>query len=71
MSDAQPGRTRRADGPDVLPLEELLRLLTASQEPLAAALGSATPDDLDRVRFALTYRPWETGQPNRLFKPKT
>ena len=38
-----------ADGPGVLPLEELLRLLTASQEALAAALASATPETLARI----------------------
>ena len=38
----------------MLPLEELLRLLAASQEPLAAALGRATPDDLARE--------WQVGQ---------
>jgi uncharacterized damage-inducible protein DinB len=43
-----------SDDPDVLPLEELLRLLIASQEPLAAALSSATPDDLARE--------WQVGQ---------
>ncbi len=37
-----------ADGPGVLPLEELLRLLAASQEALAAALAAATPADLAR-----------------------
>jgi hypothetical protein len=36
------------DGPGVLPLEELLRLLAASQEALAAALAHATPEDLAR-----------------------
>ncbi len=36
------------DGPGVLPLEELLRLLAASQAPLAAALNQATPADLAR-----------------------
>jgi uncharacterized damage-inducible protein DinB len=43
-----------ADGPDVLPLAELLRLLAASQEPLAAALGHATAGDLARA--------WQVGQ---------
>ena len=28
------------------------------------------PPLLDRVRFALGYRPWEAGRPNRLFEPK-
>ena len=28
------------------------------------------PPLLDRVRYALSYRPWATGQPNRLFEPK-
>jgi hypothetical protein len=37
-----------ADGPDVLPLEELLRRLAVSQEALAAALAAATPESLAR-----------------------
>jgi len=37
-----------ADDAGALPLDELLRLLVASQEALAAALGRATPDDLAR-----------------------
>lgn len=28
------------------------------------------PPLAERVRFAMTYRPWETGQPNRLYRPK-
>lgn len=36
------------EGPGVLPLEELLRLLAASQAPLTAALSQATADDLAR-----------------------
>ena len=37
-----------ADDASALPLNELLRLLAASQEALAAALGRATPEDLAR-----------------------
>ncbi len=29
------------------------------------------PPLLERVRYALTYRPWEEGKPNRLYKPKS
>jgi Zn-dependent protease with chaperone function len=28
------------------------------------------PPLLDRVRFALDYRPWTEGRPNRLYQPK-
>jgi len=37
-----------ADDAGALPLDELLRLLAASQEALAAALSRATPEDLAR-----------------------
>ena len=37
-----------ADDAGALPLDALLRLLAASQEALAAALGRATPEDLAR-----------------------
>ena len=28
------------------------------------------PPPIERIRFALTYRPWETGEPNRAFRPR-
>ena len=28
------------------------------------------PPVIERVRFAMTYRPWETGRPNRYFRPR-
>jgi Zn-dependent protease with chaperone function len=28
------------------------------------------PPLAERVRYAIEYRPWESGQPNRKFKPK-
>ena len=37
-----------ADGPDVLPMEVLLKQLVASQEIVAAALAALTPEDLAR-----------------------
>jgi hypothetical protein len=53
-----------ADGPDVLPLEGLLRLLTVTQEPLAAALSRVTPDDLARE---VQVGQWTTTVGARLF----
>ncbi len=38
--------------------------------PLIEALTYSHPPLLDRVRFAVSYRPWETGQPNRLYRPR-
>jgi STE24 endopeptidase len=29
------------------------------------------PPLIDRIRFAMSYRPWEEGKPNRAFKPKS
>ena len=29
------------------------------------------PPLIERVRYALTYRPWAEGRPNRLYKPKS
>ena len=37
-----------ADGPGVLPLEELLAVLARSQDALARALARATPEELAR-----------------------
>jgi uncharacterized damage-inducible protein DinB len=53
-----------ADGADVLPLEELLQLLTASQEALVAALNRITPEDLARE---LQVGPRTTTVSERLF----
>jgi Zn-dependent protease with chaperone function len=33
-------------------------------------LSYSHPPLLDRVRYALSYRPWAEGRPNRLFRPK-
>ena len=64
------------DGPGVLPLEELLAILTRSQEALAAALARATEEDLakeiqrgqrtmplsDRIFFLYFHETYHVGQ---------
>jgi uncharacterized damage-inducible protein DinB len=52
------------DDAGALPLDELLRLLAASQEALAAALSRATPEDLARE---LTIGPRTTTVGARVF----
>jgi Zn-dependent protease with chaperone function len=38
--------------------------------PLVVFFEYDHPPLLERVRFALTYRPWEEGQPERYFQPR-
>jgi Zn-dependent protease with chaperone function len=37
--------------------------------PLVESFEYDHPPLLERVRFALVYRPWEAGRPNRLYRP--